>query len=194
MKPRLPRWTKEISWRVVAAALLFGGIVHISATLAVPWVGANTDLQKLHEGLPVHRMVVLPPPTPGAQILPFLAPDTMLAVCRYDLKQGPVMISATLRDVGWALSLHSPQGDNFYALPAQQLRRSEVSFLLLPPSEAASTLVPGSRRPTMDATHIEAPTNEGLVVVRAPLKGLAWRAEAAAALSRAKCTPTGRQG
>jgi hypothetical protein len=28
-----------------------------------------------------------------------------------------------------------------------------------------------------------------LIIIRAPLKGLAWKGEAEAALSRAKCTP-----
>ena len=30
-------------------------------------------------------MVVLPPPAPGKQPLPFLTPDSLYAMCRYDV-------------------------------------------------------------------------------------------------------------
>jgi len=36
---------------------------------------------------------------------------------------------------------------------------------------------------------IASPTEEGLIVIRAPLKGLAWKVESEAVLSRAKCSP-----
>ena len=44
------------------------------------------------------------------------------------------------------------------------------------------------RRISATDTQIPSPSSEGLVIVRAPLKGLAWRAEAEALLSRASCT------
>ena len=71
-------------------------------------------------------------PAPGRQILPYLPPDMLYAMCRYELTGGPVAVTAAVSGPGWVLSLHTPQGDNFYVLPGQQLRRSEVSFLLVP--------------------------------------------------------------
>ena len=46
-----------------------------------------------------------------------------------------------------------------------------------------------SRRVTGDDLQIESPVTEGLVLVRAPLRGLSWRAETEAKLRRASCTP-----
>ena len=56
---------RQIGWRTVVGAVLLAGIVHISATLAVPLLGPGNAFRKLRETLPVNQMVFLPPPTPG---------------------------------------------------------------------------------------------------------------------------------
>lgn len=185
-----PRWTREIGWRTLAAALLVGGIVHISATLALPVIGPNGAFERVRDVLPANRMVLLPAPVPGKQLLPFMMPDALYAMCRFDVRQGPLNVTAALTEPGWSLSLHTPQGDNFYVMPAQQSRRSEVSLVLVSGADRAGDTA-ATRRGIVDG-QIAAPTNEGLVVVRAPLKGLAWRAEAEAALRRANCQPAKR--
>jgi uncharacterized membrane protein len=132
--------------------------------------------------------VFLPPPTPNTQLLPFVAADALYAACRFDLSSTPVAVSAVLSDPGWTLSLHTPQGDNFYVMPAQQLRRSEVSLVISPATERLVDFV-SSRRFSGDDSQIESPVTEGLVLLRAPLRGLAWRAETEAKLRRASCSP-----
>ena len=133
--PKSPRWMRQVGWRTVVGAVLLAGIVHITATLAVPLLGPGNAFRKLRETLPANQMVFLPPPTPNTQLLPFVAADALYAACRFDLTSTPVAVSALLSDPGWTLSLHTPQGDNFYVMPAQQLRRSEVMFVITPASE-----------------------------------------------------------
>jgi uncharacterized membrane protein len=185
--PNLPRWMRQIGWRTVVGAALLAGIVHITATLAVPLLGPGNAFRKLRDTLPVNQMVFLPPPTPSTQLLPFVAADALYAACRYDVSAGTVAVTAMLADPGWTLSLHTPQGDNFYVLPAQQLRRSDVTFVIVPGGERLVEF--GSRRLTGDDSQVESPVSEGLVLLRAPLRGLAWRAETEARLRRATCTP-----
>ncbi len=186
--PRVPRWIRQIGWRTVAGAVLLAGIVHISATLAVPLLGPGNAFRKLRETLPVNQMVFLPPPTPGNQLLPYVAADALYAACRFDVSTTGVTVSALLADPGWTLSLHTPQGDNFYVMPAQQMRRSEVTFVIVPGGDKVLDFG-ASRRPTGDETQVDSPTAEGLVLVRAPLRGLSWRAETEAKLRRASCAP-----
>jgi uncharacterized membrane protein len=186
--PILPRWLRQVGWRTVVGAVLLAGIVHITATLAVPLLGPGNAFRKLRETLPANQMVFLPPPTPATQLLPFVAADALYAACRFDLSSTPVAVSAVLSDPGWTLSLHTPQGDNFYVMPAQQLRRSEVMFVITPASERLVDFG-SSRRLTGDDSQIESPVTEGLVLVRAPMRGLSWRAETEAKLRRASCTP-----
>jgi uncharacterized membrane protein len=186
--PKSPRWMRQVGWRTVVGAVLLAGIVHITATLAVPLMGPGNAFRKLRETLPTNQMVFLPPPTPNTQLLPFVAADALYAACRFDLTSTQVAVSALLSDPGWTLSLHTPQGDNFYVMPAQQLRRSEVSLVISAASERLVDFV-SSRRFSGDDSQIESPVTEGLVLLRAPLRGLSWRAETEAKLRRASCTP-----
>jgi hypothetical protein len=78
-------------------------------------------------------------------------------------------------------------------MPAQQLRRAEVSLVLVPGGDRLNEIRPlAARRTAGNDTHIASPADEGLIVVRAPLKGLAWRAGTEAALRRASCVPVKR--
>jgi uncharacterized membrane protein len=192
---QLPEWplaaaiVRGLSWRTVAAAVLLGGIVHICATFFAALSATGEAYRQLVEKLPVNTMTVLPLQAPGRQILPFLPPDALYAMCRYDLSGGPLAVSATVPAAGWALSVHTPEGSNFYVLPGQRQRRTEVSFLLVP-SEPDTLPIP--RRASATESQIASPTLEGLVVLRAPLRGLAWTDETEGTLRRASCKPAPR--
>jgi uncharacterized membrane protein len=189
---QLPRWplaaaiVRWVSWRTVATAVLLGGIVHICAIFAVSLSATGQAYRLLAERLPVNSMVVLPLQAPGRQILPFLPPDMLYAICRYDLTRGPVAVTAAVPDVGWALSLHTPEGSNIYVLPGQRRRTTDVSFLVVPTGPDAQ---PIPRREAGAESQIASPSNEGLAILRAPLRGLAWAAETEAVLQRATCRP-----
>lgn len=187
------KWLKQVKWRTAAGALLLGGIIHIGATLALPHFSPGAAFAKLRDTLPVNRMTVLPAIVPGKQPLPFLVPDALYAMCRYDLTSDSLTVTVTMADAGWTLSMHTPQGDNFYAMPAQAQRRAEVSLTLVPGIDRLGEAVAAPRRPSAQETQIASPSWQGLVVVRAPLRGLAWRAETEATLARAACIPVKRQ-
>lgn len=193
LKP--PSWPLQagavgwLSWRTMLAAVLIGGIVHICATFAASVDTARHGYRRLADKLPPNRMMVLPQQAPDRQILPSMPPDMLYAMCRYDLRQGPVAVSATVLGPGWALSLHTPLGSNFYVLPGQPARSTDVSFVIVPSVLDAATI---PRRESAADTQIASPRLEGLVMLRGPLRGLAWTAEIEAVLQRATCTPVGQ--
>ena len=186
----LPGWLRKVGWRRLTAVALLAGIVHICATLAAPILSSRHAYLLLRDKLPANRMVVLPPQAPGRQILPYLPSHTLYAVCRYDLTGGPVAVTATVADAGWALSLHGVRGDNFYVLPGQPLRRTGVSLLVIPGGGADTG--PIAKRESSSETPVVSPTTEGLIVLRAPIRGLAWGAETEATLQGAACTQVKR--
>jgi uncharacterized membrane protein len=193
---RVPEWLPQpgarsaalgwISWRLLATAILLGGIVHISATFIAALSTTGQAYRQLADRLPANSMVVQPLQAPGRQILPFLPPDMLYAMCRYDLSAGSVAVSASVLDAGWALSVHTPDGRNLYVLPGQPRRRTDVSFMIVPSSPDAH-LPP--RRDSAADTQIASPTIEGVVILRAPIRGLAWMTETEVALQTATCTP-----
>ena len=187
--PSPPTWLRRMRWQALLVSLVAAGVVHIIATLIVPKLATGSAWRRIGESLPPNRMMVLPPATPDKQILPFIGPDVRLAVCRYDVSNGPVNISVLLPDKGWTLGLYTPAGDNFYAIPAQDFRRTEARFVLTPPAERFLGLFEWGRQPDTTAGNIAVPTAQGLVMVRAPMRGRAYTSEIEAVLARAQCVP-----
>jgi uncharacterized membrane protein len=181
---------QKVGWRTVAAGALLGGVIHICATFAAPVFGSGHAFEHLRASLPLNKMVVLAPSAPGSQILPYLPPDMLYAMCRYELSGGPIALTAAVAGPGWSLSLHTPQGDNFYVLPGNLLRGGEVSFLLV--AGGAADAANQQRRASPTDTQVASPTTEGLIVLRAPIIGLAWLAQTDALLRRSNCTQVKR--
>jgi uncharacterized membrane protein len=189
LRPPLPGWLRRTGWRRLAGVVLLAGIVHICATLAAPMLTTGHAHLLLRDKLPANRMVVLPLQAPGRQILPYLPPQMLYAICRYDLADGPVALTATVADAGWALSLHAEHGENFYVLPGQSLRRTDVSLLVVRGGPEGALDI---KRESSTETPVVSPTRVGLIVLRAPLRGLAWGAQTEAILQRASCTQVKR--
>jgi uncharacterized membrane protein len=148
-------------------------------------------MQRLRSELPANRMVIVPAPAPGRQMISFMVPEAAYALCRFDLSVDSLRVSTALLDQGWVLSLHTATGDNFYVMPGQT-RRTDVAFVLMP-GVAALDVGPVPRRfGTSGEVQIPSPTAEGLVVVRAPYKGIAYRSQTEAALAQTVCAPVKR--
>ncbi len=180
-------WLPRLSLHVLLVALLAGGIVHISSTLAIPYMGASTAFDRVSAGLPLNSMRVLAPATPGNELLPFNDPALQLAVCPFDLNDGLLTVTATLPDPGWSLAIYTPHGDNFYAVAAAGLRQPDVTLVLEPTRATLLNLFGIGTAPNFDASRIQAPESRGLVVVRAPRHGTAFDERTTAILARARC-------
>jgi uncharacterized membrane protein len=181
------RWRPNITWRLILVAALVGAITHLAVALLTPSFVQNNAFSAFRRALSLHQMRILPATVPGNQMLPYLSPDVRMAACRYDVAEGPVSVTATLPDIGWTIALHTPQGDNFYTVPAVELKQTEISFLIMPATDRL-TFAPGVRKTDVNATQVTSPTREGLIIIRAPIKGVAYSAETEAKLKSATCS------
>lgn len=181
---------KNANWQLILAAPVAAGILHICATLAAPYLTAASAFSRLAPGLPVNQMQLLNPTSPGAEPLPFLSPDARYAMCRFDTSNGPVSVSSTLPpDIGWTLSVMTPQGDNIYATASVPQRPTPVSIVLVPSEEAFLGVTPEARgiaREAQPPTVVSA--TRGIVVVRGPDKGFSYQRHVEAVLKDAHCT------
>lgn len=184
----IPRWLRGVSLYTAVLAVVAGGIIHIAATLVVPQLARASAFQRLSQALPVNRMRVLAPADASSQPLPYLGPDERLAVCQYDVSDGPVSVTMALPDKGWTFGLYTKQGDNFYVLPAQEQRAADITLTLIPQGERSfSLLTLGGRTTQTSISQIEVPAATGFMVIRAPVRGRAFAAEIEATLRRAGC-------
>jgi len=185
--PLIPGWLKRLSWQTVAVAAVTGGIVHIMATLVLPQFARATAFQRIASKLSLNAMHVLPPATPDAQLLPFLSADERIAVCKFDIEAGPVDVTAVLPEKGWSLGLYTASGDNFYVIPAQDMRRFEVALTLVPAQERFFGTIGLGKQVDLSATQVQVPTNVGYVVVRGMSRGRSYTADIEQTLKKARC-------
>ena len=196
-KPRKPRMRRRwsslrlVDWRVLLAGVMAGGILHIANVFTAPYLAEKTAFKRLAPNLPVNRVQVLAAPVPSNQPFPFVLPDALYAVCRFDLSVDSLRVVAVLPEPGWTLSLHSAYGDNFYAMAGQDTP-TDITFVVIPGGERSAEVGAGPRRIGSVDLQVTAPTAQGFVIVRAPLKGVAYRAETEATLSRTACSAVKR--
>jgi len=186
----IPGFLKNLNWQLIMAAPIAAGILHICATFAAPYLTAASAYSRLAPGLPTNRMQLLNASTPGAEPLPFLSPDARYAMCRFDTSGGPVTVNATLPpDLGWTLTVMTPEGDNIYAAASMSSRPTPISIALVPSEEAFLGITPEARGIARD---IQPPApvaaTRGIIVVRAPDKGFSYQRQIESVLKEATCT------
>jgi len=165
------------------------GIVHIWTTLRAMEGRQSPGYTQLIADRPVNAPTYLKPITPSFQPLPFMMPDSFYAVCPYDTAKTAVRLKADLLDAGWSLSLHTPDGANFYFVPGTALRITRLD-LTLQPAGTAFLAPPGLdhasnvQRPKILLAH-----PRGVAIVRAPIEGLAYRRTIDESLNGFGCAP-----
>jgi uncharacterized membrane protein len=170
-----------------AAGVMIGLIVHLLILLAVPSIatrGAFDRLAALATGNGFH---LVPAPTPDDSLLPRLDPSIQMAVCRYDLDQGPVHVRAPVTGAFLAVSFHTPDGLSYYALTDRSAADNAIELTLYSSLQLAD--VRAREGPdTPEALRVEAPAPTGLVVIRALVPEPGYRPAIESKLTSAECS------
>lgn len=172
-------------WRWALALAICTGIAHIVFSFLMPYAFGGNAFSRLSRSLPINQFVILPPAEPKAQVLPYQAPDVRYAMCRFDVSGGPVISSARLPEHGWTYSIYTSQGEAVYAFAAQQF--TSISVAILPPGERFVDMVSATQHSETSVTQVHMPSRQGIVVVRAPLRGRTYAAEIERDLTAAQC-------
>jgi uncharacterized membrane protein len=155
------RW---LLWLVVG--VLVGGIVHLATILLLPTVATHNAYARLATITPVNVVTPLPQITPDAAVLPFMDPAFAVSVCRYDLKAGPLKLSAPVSDSYTSASFYTPQGVVYYAINDRSAGRRAIELDLMTADQKAE-LPENEEITAADRLIVESPTNTGLIVLRA---------------------------
>ena len=73
--------------------VLLGGIVHLTTVLWLPELATQDAYSRLAPVAPINAVAAVAAPTPDKTAVPFLDPAFAMAVCRYDLTDGPLKFS-----------------------------------------------------------------------------------------------------
>ena len=170
----------------ILSGLILGGIVHLSTVLAMPRAATQDAYSRLTPLTPVNAMVPLAAPTADATIMPFMDPAFAAAVCRYDLTNGSIKLTAPVSQAYTSVTFYTRKSVAYYAINDRAAGRRTIELDLMTPEQHAD--MPEEEDVTAaDRLIIESPSTVGLIVLRAlaPEPGLMPMARRA--LAAAKC-------
>jgi uncharacterized membrane protein len=168
------------------AAILLGGIVHLSTVLAMPQAATQDAYSRLVALTPVNTMVPLAAPTAESTIMPFMDPAFAQAVCRYDLSGGALKLIAPVSQAYTSVTFYTRKSVAYYAINDRAAGRRTIELDLMTPEQHAG--VPEEEDVTAaDRLIIESPSTLGLILLRALAPEPGLMAMARGALAGATC-------
>lgn len=167
----------------VSAALVLGALVHFVTVLVIPVVASRDAYARVLELGPLDATVLLPRAAPGQKRFPYADPAVAMALCRFDLTNGPLRVRAPLGRAGYAsLSFHSRRGAVFYALTDRAATHGYMEALVVTPGQLRALVAQDDEDNPSEDLRIVSPTPDGYVLTRvfSELPGLYEAAEAQA--------------
>jgi len=173
-------------WPWLLAAVFCAGIIHVLTVFGVPFLATQDAWARLSGISENNRMYVLPVAASETP-LPFMAPDIGYAFCRFDLRQQNVLVETALGDPSWSIAVSTRYGENFYFITGAEAKRRSLRLVLVPRSRLAQEASTELSIEGEEQIIVIVPGMEGLVVLRAPIRGPSFAAETVGALQGAEC-------
>lgn len=169
-------------------ALLVGlvgaGLVHVVIVILLPHFEAQRNWTRLEQALPLYAPARL-----DKSSLPVLAagdPFFLTAVCRFDLRDGQLLVTAAGRPAAWSAAAFSPDGRTLSSLDDRMVPKGALDLVILTPGQAGEwALHPRNRKEK--SFQVEAEAGPGLLAVRALVPDPSWLGLAEDFLSRLSC-------
>ena len=182
----------------IVGGLALGALVHLVSVLALPRIASNDAYARLSTISQVNAITPLPAANQTtAALLPQLDPAFAMAVCRYDLTDGPIKLTVPVSQAYTAVSFYTDDVLSYYAINDRSAGRRVIELDLM--SETQRANMPEEEDVTSaDRLIIESPSMQGLIVVRALATEPGLMPQVQATLAAAKCAvqpmPTGGKG
>jgi uncharacterized membrane protein len=157
----LIRW---LGW--IAAGILLGGIAHLATVLLLPVAATRDAYARLQPVTETNKVTLLPQPSPGGALLPFMDPAFATGVCRYDLTLAPVKLQLLVSPAYTAVSFYTRRGHAFYAINDRAAGRRTIELELMT-TQQRGQVQEDEEVTAADRLIVESPTETGLILLRA---------------------------
>jgi uncharacterized membrane protein len=168
---------------------LLGGIVHLATVIILPRTATRDAYARLEPIAPVNKVVPIPAATPDSATMPFMDPAFVLAVCRYDLSQGPLKLTVPVSLSYTSVSFYTRNDIAYYAINDRAAGRRVIELDLMT-VEQHNQLPEEEDVTAADRLIVDSPTTTGIIAIRAlaPEPGLMEKAKSA--IAAAQCRPS----
>lgn len=173
---------------------LLGGIVHLATIIILPRTATQDAYSRLTLLASVNTVIPLPEPTPEKSVMPLMDPAFASAICRYDLSQGPMKLTAPVGSAYTSVSFYTDRDIAYYAINDRSAGRRAIELDLM--TTAQHEEMPEDEDITAaDRLIVESPTITGVIAIRAlaPDSGLMPMAKRSVEAARCQHTDVAKE-
>ncbi|RJG45905.1 MULTISPECIES: DUF1254 domain-containing protein [unclassified Mesorhizobium] len=172
----------------IILGLLGAGIVHIAVLMMIPDFSERDAWSRLAMAADLYTATPFAAETGPTSTVKSVDPLFEAAACRFDLTDGVVQVRAQGDMPFWSVSVYNRAGQNIYSFNDRTTTDRSLNFVVLTPAqmiEVRKDLPEGFEK----SIFVEAPIDEGIVVVRSFVPDDSWKQVAASFLGSISCEP-----
>ena len=170
----------------VIVGVLLGGVVHLVSVLALPRISTQEAYSRLTPMTKLNAVTQLPLADPNNSPMPFMDPAFAMAICRYDLSEGPLKLTVPVSQAYTSVSFYTRNEIAYYAINDRSAGKRVIELDLM--TEAQHEDLPEDEEITAaDRLIIDSPTTTGLIVLKALAAEPGLMPQAQASLAAASC-------
>jgi uncharacterized membrane protein len=173
----------------VAATAILAALVHLIVVLIAPLVAKRDAFARLEPLGALNETALLPRAGPNVFLLPFADPAVAMSICRYDLGEGPIRVTAPSGRAFTSISFHTRRGLVFYALTDKAATHGVIDIVLATPKDVQALAAHDDEEDPSRDLRVAAPAREGYVAMRVFSELPSLYAEAEAEAKRLTCKP-----
>ena len=171
----------------IVAGIVLGLVVHLVSVLALPRISTQDAYSRLTPMTRLNGVTPLPLADPGNSLMPFMDPAFAVAICRYDLSDGPLKLTVPVSQAYTSVSFYTRNEIAYYAINDRSAGRRVIELDLM--TEAQHEDLPEDEEITAaDRLIIDSPSTTGLIVLKALAAEPGLMPQAQASLAAASCS------
>lgn len=176
----------------IVAGVVLGLVVHLVSVLALPRIATQDAYSRLTPMTKLNAVSQLPLADPQTSPMPFMDPAFAIAICRYDLSNGPIKLTVPVSQAYTSVSFYTRNEIAYYAINDRSAGKKVIELDLM--TEAQHNELPEDEEVTAaDRLIIDSPSTTGLIVMKALAAEPGLMPQAQATLQAASCGPQTEQ-
>ncbi len=168
--------------------LVIAAGVHIVGILAAPYLAEQDAFAKVRSTLTADKAQIVSAPGGENTWLPRPDPAVAVAACAFDLRNGPMRISAQTGSLPLSFSFHKESGGVFFAVTDRAAVRGELEIVAMTPRQLDEARAAEDENAPSRDVRIVSPDPQGFVIVRVAAPSPSLRPQAEEAAKAVSCT------